>query len=516
MLAAVATFALEGVRSHEVTVEVDVRRGLPTFTLVGLPDRAVRESRERVRAALLNSGLDFPQQRLTVNLAPAHVRKAGPSFDLAIAVGVLVASEQIPASSLDPQRAVRRALAERGAAAGPRCARHRARGAARRATAACSSLWGTRGRPRSPVRRRSPGEIEIYGIPSLERLAEMLHGRWEPDAGGAGAPARSAGADAKSRPGRRPRPGGRQARPRDRRRRRSQPPDDRTAGRRKDDARPAAARHPPAAELRGGARDHAGARSGGNRQRPAGHRAAVSGAAPHGLRPRVWSAVARRPGRARSPSPTGACSSSTSCPSSPGWRSTRCVSRWRKGGWRSCAGQRAIDFPANAIVVAACNRCPCARPPDRCSCTSLELGRYLRRLSGPLVDRIDLVCEVEALPPPQPAGTGDEGAERLRPVSRAGDRRAGAPAHAATGERGALQRRHGRSPDPADGAARRPDERCAGRRGPAGHPQRPGRTTGSAAWRGRSPTWTAGTGCRRGDLHEALTYRPADAERLAA
>ena len=80
MLASVATFALEGVRSHEVTVEVDVRRGLPAFTLVGLPDRAVRESRERVRAALLNSGLDFPQKRITVNLAPAHVRKAGPEL----------------------------------------------------------------------------------------------------------------------------------------------------------------------------------------------------------------------------------------------------------------------------------------------------------------------------------------------------------------------------------------------------------------------------------------------------
>jgi magnesium chelatase family protein len=61
-------------------------------------------------------------------------------------------------------------------------------------------------------------------------------------------------------------------------------------------------------------------------------------------------------------------------------------------------GQRTLDFPANAIVVAACNRCPCARPPDRCSCTTLELGRYQRRLSGPLVDRIDLVCQVEAVP----------------------------------------------------------------------------------------------------------------------
>jgi magnesium chelatase family protein len=61
-------------------------------------------------------------------------------------------------------------------------------------------------------------------------------------------------------------------------------------------------------------------------------------------------------------------------------------------------GQRTIEFPANAIVVAACNRCPCARPPDDCSCTSLELGRYLRRLSGPLLDRIDLVCQIEAVP----------------------------------------------------------------------------------------------------------------------
>jgi magnesium chelatase family protein len=58
-------------------------------------------------------------------------------------------------------------------------------------------------------------------------------------------------------------------------------------------------------------------------------------------------------------------------------------------------GQRTLDFPANATVVAACNRCPCARPPDRCSCTASELGRYLRRLSGPLLDRIDLVCQVE-------------------------------------------------------------------------------------------------------------------------
>src|SRR5882757_5471967 len=101
MLASVATFALDGVDGREVTVEVDVRRGLPAFTLVGLPDAAVRESRERVRAALLNSDLDFPLQRLTANLAPASVRKTGPGFDLAIAVGVLVASGQVPAAALE-------------------------------------------------------------------------------------------------------------------------------------------------------------------------------------------------------------------------------------------------------------------------------------------------------------------------------------------------------------------------------------------------------------------------------
>ena len=99
MLARVATFAIDGVESREVTVEVDVRPGLPTFTVVGLPDRAVRESRERVRAALQNSEFDYPQQRVTVNLAPAHIRKTGASFDLAIAVALLAASGQVPATA---------------------------------------------------------------------------------------------------------------------------------------------------------------------------------------------------------------------------------------------------------------------------------------------------------------------------------------------------------------------------------------------------------------------------------
>ena len=101
MLAHVTTFAIDGLASRRITVEVDLRRGLPAFTIVGRGDAAVRESRERVHAALLNCGFDFPQRRITVNLAPAHLRKVGPGFDLATACGVLGASEQLPAAALD-------------------------------------------------------------------------------------------------------------------------------------------------------------------------------------------------------------------------------------------------------------------------------------------------------------------------------------------------------------------------------------------------------------------------------
>jgi magnesium chelatase family protein len=101
MLAHVTTFAIHGVESRRVTVEVDIRPGLPGFTIVGLGDRAVREARERVHSAVLNSGFDFPARRITVNLAPASLRKEGPGFDLAIACGVLAASAQLPVASLE-------------------------------------------------------------------------------------------------------------------------------------------------------------------------------------------------------------------------------------------------------------------------------------------------------------------------------------------------------------------------------------------------------------------------------
>ncbi len=100
MLASTRTFSLDGILARAVRVEVDVHRGLPAFQVVGLPDAAVREARERIRAALINCGFEFPLRRIAVNLAPASLRKAGPGFDLPIAAGLLEASGQLPSGAL--------------------------------------------------------------------------------------------------------------------------------------------------------------------------------------------------------------------------------------------------------------------------------------------------------------------------------------------------------------------------------------------------------------------------------
>src|SRR5436305_14503606 len=102
MLARITTFAIDGIDPRHVAVEVDIRSGLPTFTIVGLGHTAVRQSRDRVRAAILNSRFEFPQTRITANLAPAFLRKVGPGFDAALARGVLAASRQVPAAPLRP------------------------------------------------------------------------------------------------------------------------------------------------------------------------------------------------------------------------------------------------------------------------------------------------------------------------------------------------------------------------------------------------------------------------------
>jgi magnesium chelatase family protein len=101
VLASLTSATVLGVDGQLVTVEVHISSGLPSYQVVGLPDAAVRESRERVRAALLSSELSWPRNRVTINLAPGGVRKTGAGLDLAVAVGIQIASEEIPAEALD-------------------------------------------------------------------------------------------------------------------------------------------------------------------------------------------------------------------------------------------------------------------------------------------------------------------------------------------------------------------------------------------------------------------------------
>jgi len=96
----VSSAAICGVQAYPVDIEVDVSRGLPQFTIVGLPDTSIKESRERVRTAIKNSGYHIPPEKITINLAPANIKKEGSAFDLAMAVGILAAYELVPKEAL--------------------------------------------------------------------------------------------------------------------------------------------------------------------------------------------------------------------------------------------------------------------------------------------------------------------------------------------------------------------------------------------------------------------------------
>ena len=99
MLAKILSSAVIGINAYVVEVEIDISHGLPSFSTVGLPEGAVRESKERVKAAIKNSGYHFPSDRITVNLAPADIKKEGSAFDLPMAIGMLAATGLIPSES---------------------------------------------------------------------------------------------------------------------------------------------------------------------------------------------------------------------------------------------------------------------------------------------------------------------------------------------------------------------------------------------------------------------------------
>src|SRR5687768_13450161 len=100
-LAVVFSRANLGLSAPLVTIEVHLSRGMPSLCIVGLPEKAVKESKDRVRSALINNGFDFPIRRIVINLAPADLPKEGGRFDLPIALGILAASDQIPKAALD-------------------------------------------------------------------------------------------------------------------------------------------------------------------------------------------------------------------------------------------------------------------------------------------------------------------------------------------------------------------------------------------------------------------------------
>jgi magnesium chelatase family protein len=382
MLASVATFAIVGIDSSEVTVEVDLRRGLPGFTIVGLPDRAVRESRERVRAALLNSGLDFPFQRLTANLAPADVRKAGPSFDLALAVAILAATEQVPPGAVR-DFAVCGELSLSGAL-------RPFNGAV--AVAAGASRAGYRN---LIVPEENAGEaalvadLNVYGVASLDQIVGLISGEWD-------APAAV------------PVP----------------PPAAQSAG-------------PDMADVRGqrdAKRALEIAAAGGHNVLMVGPpgvgKTMLASRLPGILPPpsfdeaveitRVASVAGLGNGRLATRRPFRAPHHTISSSGLVGGGSIprpgevtlahhgvlfldelaefsrdalEALRQPLEAGYvEIMRGQRWLRLPADVMLVAACNNCSCGRAHEGCTCSELDRSRYRRRLSGPLLDRIDLLC----------------------------------------------------------------------------------------------------------------------------
>ncbi|CAB3784328.1 Competence protein ComM [Paraburkholderia caffeinitolerans] len=423
-LAVVRSRAPAAGRAPDVTVEVHLANGLPSFSIVGLPDLEVRESRERVRAALSNCGFDFPVRRITVNLAPADLPKESGRFDLPIALGILAASGQIPAASLTAAREFAGELSLSGAVRPMRGAFAMACGTARahsgapqppdthdaapahthfeaQASCACTPeiyLPADNAAEAALV----PG-VDVYAVPDLRTLCAHLSG----EEGARLAPVRASALDAAQA---------------------ASPPDmvdviGQRGARRALEVAAAGGHHLLMVGPPGAGKSMLAARLPGllppMTDAEALASAALLSASSLGFSPQQWR---RRPFRAPHHSSSAAALIGGRNPPQPGEITLahsgvlfldelpefdrHVLETLREpleaGSITISRAAWQTDFPAACQLVAAMNPCPCGwrgDPSGRCRCTPEAAARYRRKLSGPLLDRIDIQIEIPALPP---------------------------------------------------------------------------------------------------------------------